>query len=116
MQRCLLTIALLIIGTTVRGEAVPTPVSVDAQPKSTPEEIPNPAGTTEVPLSAELMNTPDWDQVPQATDRWRVDFAYIPTTIYWDNDDMGDAVRLNVAREEPDGYGRRGRLWFFNQD
>jgi hypothetical protein len=71
--------------------------------------IPTPTDGGQPSLNSEITPCPDVG--PPA--RWDVDFAYVPTTIFFDNDEMGNAYRLNIAREEPDGCGRRARFWLF---
>jgi hypothetical protein len=77
-----------------------------------------PAPTEVVPgtMAAELGNGPTCPPPPLGAPRWEIDFAYVPTTIDFNDNDMGDAFRLNLAHEDGDGYGRRGRLWLFQQD
>src|SRR5690242_2353715 len=87
-------------------EVGPTPVT---GPPTPTEAVP---GT----MAADLANDAACPPLPRGTPRWQIDFAYVPTTIDFNNDRMGDAFRLDLAHEEADGYGRRGRLWYFNQD
>ena len=77
-----------------------------------------PAPTDVVPgtMAADLANDPACPPSPHGTPRWEIDLAYVPTTIDYNDNHMGDAFRLNLAHEDGDGYGRRGRLWVFHQD
>ena len=79
-------------------------------------QLPTPADGASAPIGAEFTDGPDWDQEPHGSRCWKFDLAYIPTTLFHDNDDMGDAVRFQLARESPDGSGHRARLWWFQQD
>ena len=67
-------------------------------------------------MAADLANDPACPPSPHGTPRWEIDLAYVPTTIDYNDNHMGDAFRLNLAHEDGDGFGRRGRLWVFHQD
>jgi hypothetical protein len=79
-------------------------------------EFPTPSDSGPPTLSSDLPPLPDLDQPPPPSPRWDIDLAYVPTTLFDDPDDLGQAYRLNIASEGPDGYGRRARFWFFQQD
>jgi hypothetical protein len=116
MFRTLLLMALLSFGIAVRAQPILPPPTGEVIRDSATEEVPPPTDDQPQPPGTELMGGPDWDQLPQRASRWNIDFAYVPTTIFGDNKHMGEAFRLNVAHEDPDGYGRRARLWLFEQD
>jgi hypothetical protein len=80
-----------------------------ASPTTPPEVVP---GT----MANDLANAPACPPSQFGAPRWEVDFAYIPTTIDFNNHDMGKAYRLDLAYEDEAGYGRRGRFWLYQQD
>jgi len=126
MRAVLLVIALLLFaGRSVRAQPEELPIT-DQRLKSNglmPESDPSAANgfpvTTDgapVPMGTDITSDPDWDQLPRGSRRWNIDLAYVPTTIFNDTRDVGQAIRLNLGREEQDGFGQRGRLWLFQQD
>jgi hypothetical protein len=84
-----------------------------------PSPATGPPAPTEVVLgtmAADLANAPGCPPSQFGAPRWEIDFAYVPTTIDFNNHDMGDAFRLDLAHEDEGGYGRRARLWMYHQD
>jgi hypothetical protein len=84
-----------------------------------PSPATGPAAPSEVvpgTMAADIGNAPACPPSQFGAPRWEVDFAYIPTTIDFNNRDMGDAYRLDLAHEDEAGYGRRARLWVLHQD
>jgi hypothetical protein len=110
----LLCVALILTA----GAAATAQTSVIPPAASVPQEaLPTQAGpgpdTAPGPIDGEIMHGPEWDQRPTRTPHWNFDFAYVPTTFFNRNDHMAQAYRLDLGRQEPDGYGQRGRLWYF---
>jgi hypothetical protein len=76
-----------------------------------------PAPSDVVPgtMAADIAGAPACPPSPHGSPRWEIDFAYVPTTIDFNSNDMGKAYRLDLAHEDDGGYGRRARLWVFHQ-
>lgn len=94
---------------------VPPPVA-DIPENPVANEAPSSPAAASEPLEDELIQGPNWDQLPARSPHWNFELDYVPTTILNDSKHMGRAFRTELGREEPDGYGRRGRFWFFQQD
>ncbi len=65
---------------------------------------------------ADPVEGEEWGESPCKASLWKVDAAYVFATSNWDDGDPGFAARLNVARENGDGFGKRFQVWTFNQD
>lgn len=112
-------VLLLFISGQLRAEPAETAETTDVEHHfdeiAQENEMPAPVDQEPWTPITDAAEEPAWCASPYERSEWKVGLDFIPTETPWDRD-WALALRLNVDRVDPSGAGRRGQLWFFNQD